>query len=193
MIQQFIGRIAKALDDRRIPYMIIGGQAVLMHGRPRMTQDVDITLGVDTDQFEPVYACAQALKLRSLRPDPERFAEQTKVLVVQDPESSFRVDFLFSNTPYEREAIRRSVKIEVDGYPARFASPEDLIIHKIFAGRAIDHEDAQAVLLRKGADLDRAYIQKWLRSLGEVSESGEDLLSVWNRLCKGATHPKGSV
>ncbi len=186
MIQQLIGRIARALDDRKIPYMIIGGQAVLMHGRPRLTQDIDITLGVDTDQFEQVYACAQALKLRSLRPDPERFAEQTKVLVVQGPESGFRVDFLFSNTPYEQKAIRRAVKIEVDGTPARFASPEDLIIHKIFAGRAIDLEDTKAVLLRKGKSLDRAYIRKWLRSLGGFSESGEDLLSVWNRLCKEA-------
>jgi len=75
VIQQLIGRIARALDAHKIPYMIIGGQAVLMHGRPRLTQDVDITLGVDTDRFKQVYACAQGLKLRPLRPDPERFSE----------------------------------------------------------------------------------------------------------------------
>lgn len=186
MIQQFIGKITKALDDRNIPYMVIGGQAVLMHGRPRLTQDIDITLGVDTDRFEQVYACSQALKLRPLRPDPERFAEQTKVLVVEEPDLRFRVDFVFSNTPYEQEAIRRAVKIDAGGYPARFASPEDLIIHKIFAGRAIDLEDAKAVLVRKGEGLDKTYIRKWLRLLKDAAEGGEDLLSVWNRLCKEA-------
>ena len=27
--------------------MVIGGQAVLVHGQPRLTQDIDITLGVE--------------------------------------------------------------------------------------------------------------------------------------------------
>ncbi len=36
-------RIATALDAHRIPYMVIGGQAVLRYGEPRQTKDIDIT------------------------------------------------------------------------------------------------------------------------------------------------------
>jgi len=41
MIEKFIKRTAQCLDRQKIPYMIIGGQAVLLYGRPRLTRDID--------------------------------------------------------------------------------------------------------------------------------------------------------
>jgi hypothetical protein len=43
----------------------------------------------------------------------------------------------------------------------RFASLEDLVIHKIFAGRPRDIEDIENILL-KNPDYDLGYIEKWL-------------------------------
>ena len=183
MIEQFLKRIAKGLDRQGIPYIIIGGQAALIHGRPRLTEDVDVTLGIDTDEFPKLFEECRNLKLTPLRANPEEFAEKTKVLPMQDPESKLRVDFIFSNTPYEQVAIKRAVLVEMADYPVRFASPEDLVIHKLFAGRAIDLEDAEAVLLRQGNKLDRAYVRKWLKVFG-TTEEGKDLLTVWSRLPK---------
>lgn len=37
------------MDEAGVPYMVIGGQAVLIYGEPRLTKDIDITLGVDVD------------------------------------------------------------------------------------------------------------------------------------------------
>jgi hypothetical protein len=31
--------------------MVTGGQAVLLYGEPRLTKDIDVTLGVDTDHL----------------------------------------------------------------------------------------------------------------------------------------------
>ncbi|MDT8395705.1 MAG: hypothetical protein RRA32_04540 [bacterium] len=45
MFQELIARIAASLNVRKIPYMIIGGQAVLLYGEPRLTRDIDVTLG----------------------------------------------------------------------------------------------------------------------------------------------------
>ena len=44
-----IGRIAEELNSRGLPFMLIGGQAVLLHGRPRLTEDIDITVGAPQD------------------------------------------------------------------------------------------------------------------------------------------------
>ena len=42
--EALIARVARALDQRAIPFMIIGGQAVLLHGEPRLTLDIDTKL-----------------------------------------------------------------------------------------------------------------------------------------------------
>jgi hypothetical protein len=46
MFTPLLERIALGLEKRQIAYMIIGGQAVLIYGEPRLTRDMDVTLGV---------------------------------------------------------------------------------------------------------------------------------------------------
>jgi len=40
VFKELIERIAVSLDQDRIPYMIIGGQAVLYYGEPRCLQKI---------------------------------------------------------------------------------------------------------------------------------------------------------
>ena len=64
--------------------------------------------------------------------------------------------------------------IPVNGISACFASAEDLLIRKLFAGRPRDLEDAKGIL-RKNPRLDISYVRK---QLGEFSEVlGEDFVS----------------
>ena len=51
MFQEIISRIAKELNKEKIPYMIIGGHAVILYGEPRLTRDIDITLGVSNERL----------------------------------------------------------------------------------------------------------------------------------------------
>ena len=152
--------LARALDGAEIPYMIIGGQAVLVYGEPRLTRDIDITLGVTPDQLPTVLTLAQKLGLKVLVEQPETFVRRTWVLPCQDPQSGLRVDFIFSWTPYEQQAIARARPIVVEGTPVRFAAPEDVIIHKILAGRPRDIEDVRSILRKQ--KVDTTYITKWL-------------------------------
>ena len=76
MLSEVLERVAAALAAARIPYMLIGGQAVLVHGEPRLTRDIDITLGVSIDRLTEVVAAAGAAGLKPLV-DPEPFARET--------------------------------------------------------------------------------------------------------------------
>ncbi len=60
-----------------------------------------------------------------------------------------------------------------------FASPEDLIIHKVVAGRPRDLEDVRVVQL-KNPELDRAYIEKWLKDFEAALE--RPLIETWKKL-----------
>lgn len=182
-MEKLIKRIAQKLDEDKISYMIIGGQAVLVYGRPRLTRDIDITLGIDTNDFVLVEKACKKLNLRILPEKPKEFAEQTNVLPAEDPKSRIRVDFIFSFTQYEAQAIKRAKKVLMDDYRVKFASCEDVIIHKMIAGRAIDEEDVMSILAKNKISVDLKYIKKWLSEFSRISEY-KQILERFNKLLK---------
>ena len=163
MFEKILSSIDVSLKKRDIPYMIIGGQAVLLYGEPRLTRNIDITL-------------------KPLPKDLKSFVRQTMVLPSLDETTGIRVDFIFSFTPYETEAIKRAKKIKIMDREVNFASPEDLIIHKIFAGRARDIEDVRIVLL-KNPDIDIQYIRNWLKQF-DISSDEKKHLSTFEEVLK---------
>ncbi len=171
--ERFIASIARELSARRLPFMVIGGQAVLLHGEPRLTQDIDITLGVGPGRLTDVLRVCEALGLTPLPGEPDQFVRSTFVLPAGDP-TGLRVDFIFSTTPYERQAIERAQPVEVGGVAVPFASAEDVILHKLFAGRPRDLEDAAGIVRRKGHSLDWQYMARWAEQFSAVE--GRELL-----------------
>ena len=134
---------------------------MLIHGEPRLTRDIDVTLGVDVSNLDDIRKIVSALSLETPVEVSESFVRETMVLPVFEKKSGVRVDFIFSNSIYERQAIPRAKPIRVANTAVLFASPEDLIIHKMVAGRPRDIEDVRSVLI-KNSKLKVAYIRKWL-------------------------------
>jgi hypothetical protein len=161
-------RLSTALEARGIPFMVIGGQAVLLHGEPRLTQDIDVTLGLPPERLGEILAACAAAELEPLPADVTTFVRETFVLPAEDQESGLRIDFIFSTTAYEAQAIARAVAVELSGHAVPFATAEDLLIHKLFAGRPRDIEDARGVLRRKGEHLDWDYLRHWAREFAAV-------------------------
>lgn len=141
--------------------MVFGGQAVLLYGEPRLTRGIDITVGVDPSRPAPVLKIIEQLQLRILVDDVDAFLKQTFVLPVLDPKVNIRVNFVFSLTDYERQAIQRGRMVWLSGVDVRFVSLEDLIVLKVIAGRQRDFEDV-ATVIRKHPNFDRAYVEHWL-------------------------------
>ena len=175
--QRLIARIAVELGERGLGYILIGGQAVLLHGEPRLTQDIDITLAADPGRLDDLLGLCHELELRPIPDEVDSFVRRTFVLPVAEEASGIRIDFIFSTTPYEREAISRADTVDVLGTLVAFASAEDLILHKLFAGRARDIEDVRGVLRRKGSTIEWPYIQRWAAEFAGVPgrETAPDL------------------
>lgn len=66
MREQLLGRVVTALAKQRMPYMLIGGQAVLFDGLARLADDVDVTLGVDASAAEDLLAAPEDLIIHKL-------------------------------------------------------------------------------------------------------------------------------
>jgi len=186
MFTKLLKTLALELDRKCIPYMVIGGQAVLLYGEPRMTRDINITLGIGTEKIHQMLNVLGAIGLKPLV-DPNDFTLRTMVLPCQDPESDIRVDFIFSFSPYELQAMERVRQVDMEGVNVRFASVEDLVIHKVFAGRPRDMEDIRSVLI-KNHEMDTHYIRHWLDELAKAT--GEPFLERFDNARKEALDTK---
>jgi len=173
MLQELLSDFVRVLDQARIPWMVIGGQAVLVHGEPRLTRDVDITVGLGLDRLEELLEIVATIGWKPLV-DPDEFTRRTMVLPCGVTGSPLRVDLILADSPYETEALRRAQEAgdaRTDGI--RFATPEDVVIHKLIAGRTRDLEDARSILLKQ-PELDRDWVRRWLKSYEDLL--GEPLM-----------------
>ena len=187
MFENLLGRISRQLRLAKIPYMVIGGQAVLLYGEPRLTKDIDITLGVGIEAFEKIKSMVSQLGLTVLSEDPEKFVRETMVLPLADPRSGIRIDLIFSSFPYERQALKRARRVKLGNSSICFASLEDVVIHKIIAGRPRDLEDIKGMLMRNPA-CDRKYVAKWLKEFDQAL--GRNFLRLFERITKGLGQTK---
>ena len=160
VFETLLANLARAFRAADLPYMVIGGQAVLLYGEARLTRDVGVTLGVAPDRLADVLGVVEHVGLQPLV-EPGPFVAKTLVLPCEEAETGIRVDLVFSLPGYERKAMERTNGVEVGGEKVQFASVEDLLVHKLVAGRPRDLEDVRGVLLRQpGADL--GYVRRWL-------------------------------
>jgi len=180
MFEQLLEKISLALVKIGIPYMVIGGQAVLLYGEPRLTRDIDITLGTTLEELDVVLGLVESIGLKPLA-DPETFTHKTMVLPCRDPSTDIRVDFIFSFSPYEKQALERVSIVEMGNAKVSFASLEDLIIHKVIAGRPRDLEDVKSVLV-KNPEVDFRYIRRWLKDFASTLK--QPFLKRFNEIAK---------
>lgn len=181
-MKALFARLSRALQSFRIPYMLVGGQAVAVYGYPRFTQDVDITLGVAIDAYSVLRKVCEAARLEPAMKEVKELVQKMHVLPMQDRQTGFRVDFIFSSTPYERQAIERAHSIRIGNAKVRVATLEDLLIHKLVAGRAVDVEDAKVLIRKNSGKIDSRYIRRWLRQFRELGTLKEDPLALFDQL-----------
>jgi predicted nucleotidyltransferase len=183
LFKKLITKLAQSLNKKKIPYMIIGGQAVLIYGEPRFTRDIDITLGINVDKMSTIFSLCKELKLKILPKDPNKFILETMVLPVIEEKSEIKVDFIFSFSVYEQEALKRIHKIKIGKTIVNFIGLEDLIIHKLISGREKDLEDIHNILL-VNPKYETKYIEKWINFFENELLLEKSIAEIWNKIKK---------
>ncbi len=149
-------RIFAALEASGARYLVVGGVAVVLHGHPRFTADLDLALALDPENVESALAALEGLGYRPRAPialrafaDPEQRADwaRTKGLTVFSLWSAglpgTEIDlFVEDPLPFERAWSRR-LRADLGGLTVSVASLGDLIEMKRRAGRPQDLEDVR--------------------------------------------------
>jgi Uncharacterised nucleotidyltransferase len=159
-----------ALEPLNLPMALMGGLAVAVWKHPRNTRDVDILVDVRDGNLDELVEAMKRAGMRSKRQPPVLLlGDQRLVQLLYPAPGTFldiQIDVLLADSAYQKEALTRAKPAKLDGErEIAVLSCEDLIIHKLLAGRIIDSADVAALLRANRAGLDLAYLKGWLGQL----------------------------
>jgi hypothetical protein len=159
-----------ALDQARIPYMVVGSFASNLYGTARGTQDIDIVVSATPDQIRILlnafpkanyyYDLDSALEACHLK----------DMFNILDMETGWKIDVIFEKpSAYHRQAFERRTAAEIEKVSLFAATAEDAIISKLEWGKIGESsrqiEDVAGIVKVRGKSLDRPYIEKWVHEL----------------------------
>jgi hypothetical protein len=165
-----LNRVWAALEPLNLPMALMGGLAVAVWKHPRNTRDVDILVDARDGNLDELVEAMRRAGMRSKRQPPVLLVGDQRViqLLYAAPGTflDIQIDVLLADSAYQKESLRRAKPAKLDGErEIAVLSCEDLIIHKLLAGRIIDSADAAALLRANRAGLDMAYLKGWLGQL----------------------------
>jgi len=160
------------LTERNIPHAIVGGVAVAIVGRPRITDDIDAVVLAEHTDPKDLLADAIAHGFAPRRPDAAEFARESRVLQLKHAADGILVDVALGILPFEREMIDRAKYAPVGGVQIPVATPEDLIVMKILAYRGKDVADIESIL-DANAKVDLRRVRYWAQMMSAGLESPE--------------------
>lgn len=153
-----IERVLRALEGAGVRYLVVGGVAVVLHGHPRFTADLDLAVALDPPN---VHAAFEALARLGYRPrvpvsaqllsDPvERrrlvVEKGMTVLSFASPELPMTEVDVFADLPFDfEETHARATLVELGAGSVHVASIRDVIEMKRRVARPKDLEDAAAL------------------------------------------------
>jgi hypothetical protein len=153
-----LDRIFAALEASAARYLVVGGVAVVLHGHPRFTADLDLVLALDPGNLARALPALEALGYRPRAPvslaefaDPlqrRQWVEEKGLTVFSlwSPQLPATEIDLFATEPLPFEAAyRRALRADLGATTVTVASLRDLIALKRGAGRPQDVADVAAL------------------------------------------------
>ena len=179
-LQPLLERLIEFFEKHRIDYMVMGGVAVRFWGIPRPTYDLDFTLAAQEDAIPQLCHQLSEEGFSVLTAHEKGFVDQLEGMrkfgVMHYAEGrEVAVDLFLVTTEYQRAAFERKVQAKINARSAWLISPEDLILHKLIAGRDRDLSDITDILWMN-PEVDTDYLRTWAAALG-VSDQLERKLA----------------
>ena len=133
------------LNAHEVKYLVVGGYAVVFHGHPRYTGDIDFWIWMDEGNAQKVVNVLKAFGFGSLGAVVEDFTDPNNVMQLGYPPA--RIDLLTTVSGlYDFEAcFENRIETLIDDIKINFIGYEDLITNKKASGRPKDLGDIEGL------------------------------------------------
>jgi hypothetical protein len=160
--------LARVLDALGMSWFLFGAQAAIIYGSTRVTEDIDVTVELGECGARELFSALKRGGFTLRVADSAAFVEKTRVLPIVHRSTSMPVDIVFAGPGLEELFLARTRRHIRGGRSIPVASPEDLIVMKLLAGRPRDIDDIRAVLRSVGPKLDVSVVTTTLALLEEA-------------------------
>lgn len=185
----FASTIIRLLEELEIDYAIGGSFASSLYGESRSSVDIDISVVVPKEKFEPLVQAVEKLGYYvTWDAILDAMIWKTPFNVI-DSTTGFKADLFLveGGTPLEQSVFKRRQRLIYDpkaGNSAILYSPEDVVVYKLkwyLEGRMEKHpNDIVKMLLAQRDALDLEYIAYWVNEIG-AQEVWEKILADYHR------------
>jgi hypothetical protein len=163
-------RIAAALDQAGITYMLCGSFASAYYSAPRSTQDIDFVIAATPAQLR---AFVQSLVSDEYYVDLDAALEAHKrqsLFNVIDLATGWKIDLIIRKSrDFSQEEFRRRQPVNLYDISLFVATAEDIIVSKLEWAKLAQSqrhiEDVAGILRARWGELDRSYLGKWILEL----------------------------
>jgi hypothetical protein len=175
--QELLADCLRRLNRSGVTYYLTGSMASNYWGIPRTTHDLDFVVQLPASAITAIVQAfsgdfyIEESAVRAAFQPPHQFN-------AIDTRSALKVDFwLPKPEPFDREMLRRRVRVTLFGEPSWIATAEDVILHKLIwnritpSGRQLG--DAAGVVAVQAGALDNNYLMQWAQELKLVDELGK--------------------
>lgn len=132
--------ILNLLNARGVEYLLVGGYAVSIHGRPRPTADLDIWIAADRTNADRVVGALKAFGFDVPGLDASLIHTRRQIIRMGYP--PVRIELLCDLSGVEfAECYARRQTANFNGVPVNVISLPDLIVNKRASGRKKDIVD----------------------------------------------------
>jgi hypothetical protein len=167
--------VTNLLDELRIPYVIGGSMASIIHGMLRTTMDVDIVADIQPEQVSSFVSGLQGAFYADEQMIQQAVQRQGSFNLIH-LSTMFKVDiFIPKRRPFDHQQLGRRVaeQIRPDSDEQIWVlSAEDIVLAKLdwfrLGGEVSERQwrDILGVLKTQQGALDIDYLKQWAQSLG---------------------------
>jgi len=161
--ERFVKRVILALNESKINYVIIGGVAAIIYGRPRTTMDIDVIADLKLSEKGKIKKLVNIFAKYDLDVTEKEIVSALKDkshFSVFDKITPFRIDVTGVHTKLDKIALKNRRKTVLLDLETWIEAPEDLIVAKLVYGSPQDLEDVFSIITNLKDNLNMNYLTK---------------------------------
>lgn len=182
-LDKFVLDFVGIMNEIKMKYVIVSGYVVLLFGRPRATEDVDIlTEHFDFNKFEGFISLLKTKGFEIMNsPDASElyheFLRKSTAIRIYSGKIYPNIELKFAHNDLNIEALRNPVKVIVNGKELLISPLEQQISYKLYLGSDKDIQDAKYLFELFKSNLDIGKIIQTNITL-EVEDKSKKYLGV---------------